>query len=112
MKIELELWHLITLFMAFVGCLGFMLKIAIDYLNRRDNERQIALQTTLSELSKSIKSNDDHLTRLERELLIFKADVAKDYVRREDYVQMTATFMAKVDSLSLKIDTALMREHK
>lgn len=112
MKIELELWHLIVLFMAFVSCGGFMLKIALDSLNRRDDERQKALNTTLASISNSISSNDEHLARVERDLLKFQTEVAKDYVRREDYVQMTATFMAKVDALSLKIDTALMRDNK
>ena len=50
--------------------------------------------------------------RLQVELLKLQADMPLHYVRREDYVQSTATIMAKLDAISLRFENVLLQRGK
>ena len=50
--------------------------------------------------------------RVEREILQLKAELPLNYVRREDYVQSTATIMAKLDAISLRFENVLLQRGK
>ena len=39
MKIEMELWHLITLLLAFFGCVGTFGKVLLEMFDKRQAER-------------------------------------------------------------------------
>jgi len=38
-----------------------------------------------------------------------KAEVARDYVRREDYNQTMATILTRIDALGLRIENILLK---
>lgn len=47
--------------------------------------------------------------RVERELLLLKADLPLNYVRREDYVQAVASILVKLDSAQLRHENLLLK---
>ena len=71
----------------------------------RTNERFDALQ-------RARELEAQGITNLEREFLKFQADLPLHYVRREDYVQSTATIMAKLDAISLRFENVLLQRGK
>lgn len=94
MLIEMQLWHLISLLLSF---LGFVFGVA-KYLVSQIEKRLIAIEG-------GQKKADGEWARVERELLTLKADLPIQYVRREDYVRGQSVIEAKLDAVYVKIDT-------
>ena len=121
MIIELELWQLITLLLAFFGCVGAFTKFMIAQIQGRQAERDRVQDTLISEGIESLREMlTDHLEEektmtaamraFEREFLNFKADLPINYVRREDYVRGQSILESKLDNLALRIQNIQLRE--
>lgn len=52
----------------------------------------------------ALESDAKEWARLERDLLLFKADMPLHYVRREDYVRNQTVIEAKLDALAVKLE--------
>ena len=120
MKIELELWHLILLLLAFFGaCSGagkMLLSQTEKNLDARFTAQELGRASNHDQLSKRLDALDaasraetGQWQRVERELLNLKAELPLHYVRREDYVQAIATIMAKLDAMALRFENILLR---
>jgi hypothetical protein len=93
MPVQLELWHLILLLTMFFGVIGTFGKILLAQFEKRLDER--------------FKGFEDGATKaldVERQLLMLRADLPLQYVRREDYVRNQTVIEAKLDSVALKIE--------
>ncbi len=55
-------------------------------------------------LEDSLLTQEKQWQNSDRELLKFKADMPKEYVRREDWIRFGATIDKKLDGLGKKID--------
>lgn len=113
MKVELELWHLITLLVAFFGCVGAFGKVLLAQFERRLDERFNA-QNAQRQLAE--KHLDERLSRIEheqresdRELADLKAALPTGYVRREDYIRGEAGVIARIDSLAQRLELVFER---
>ncbi|WP_223871516.1 hypothetical protein [Candidatus Dactylopiibacterium carminicum] len=95
---EFELWHLVLLLMAFFGCVGTFGKVLLAQFEARLDERFNGLE-------------DGHTKALEveRQLLIFKAELPLQYVRREDYVRNQTVIEAKLDAVASKIENLQLK---
>lgn len=120
MKIEMELWHLITLLLAFFGCVGTFGKILLGQVEKRLDERFSAQDMAREAGSKSMRETinlhleDERKTAaqmlsLERDFLTWKAEMPLQYVRREDYVRNQTIIEAKLDAVALKIENLQLR---
>lgn len=123
MKIELELWHLILLLLAFFGaCSGagkMLLTQTEKNLDARFTAQELGRTSNHDQLSKRLDSIESanvreasNWQRMERELLILKAELPLYYVRRDDYVQAVAAIMVKLDGMSMKFENILLRGAK
>ncbi len=120
MTVQLELWHLITLLLAFFGCVGAFGKILIGQFEKRLNERfasqdkaretgSKALQDTLNQHLIDERKTAAQMVSLERDFLTWKAELPLQYVRREDYVRNQTIIEAKLDAVALKIENLQLR---
>lgn len=120
MKIEMELWHLITLLLAFFSCVGIFGKVLLDQVEKRMVERaeaqdaarvegQKSLRSTLAEHLEEEKQNAKALQILERDFLNWKAELPVHYVRREDYVRGQSVIEAKLDALYSKLELVQLK---
>lgn len=120
MKIEMELWHLITLLIAFFGCVGAFGKILINQFEKRLSERfkaqeqareigSKALQQTLNQHLIDERNTAAQLVSIERDFLTWKAELPLQYVRREDYVRNQTIIEAKLDAVALKIENLQLK---
>lgn len=50
--------------------------------------------------------------RLERDLLELRAELPKEYVRREDHIRFETVINAKMDSLAAKLDLVMERQQR
>jgi biopolymer transport protein ExbB/TolQ len=47
--------------------------------------------------------------RIEREILLMKADMPIQYVRRDDYIRNQTIIEAKIDGLAMRIENAILK---
>lgn len=107
MTVELELWHLILMLMTTVGAFWALAQMLIRTSQQHLSERFEALTKLLESQSNLIRAQSDDMRRIERDLMGLKADLPRDYVRREDYTQTIATIMTKIDHATLLMQQAV-----
>lgn len=109
MKVDLELWQLITLLLSFLAFVAAGAKLLAQQ-SERNLERQFqAMNKRLDGIDAVAREEASKWQRVERELLNLKAELPLHYVRREDYVQAVATIMAKLDSMALRFENLILK---
>lgn len=120
MTVSLELWQLITLLLAFLGCVAGFGKTLLDQFERRQAERFAAHDLARTEGQKAMRDLfEQHLSEerrnanavqdLERDFLRWQADLPLNYVRREDYVRGQVIIEAKLDAVYNKIEVVQLK---
>ena len=127
MKIEIELWHLLTLLLAFFGCVGAFGKVLLAQVEKRlgerfeaqDEAREIGARSLREALNQQREALSQHIlderktsaqvVSLERDFLTWKAELPVQYVRREDYVRNQTIIEAKLDAVALKIENLQLK---
>ncbi|MFZ2986602.1 hypothetical protein [Ideonella sp.] len=109
MTVQLELWHLITLLLMFLGFCFAAGKLLVSQFERQIDVRFDAQAVRLAEIEKANKDDSSHWQRVERELMGLKAELPISYVRRDDYIRGQSVLEAKLDGLATKIENAQLR---
>ena len=120
MTLQLELWHLITLLIAFMGASAGAGKLLLTQhqthmdtrLNAHDEARKAnheATQARLVLIESAAREESSQWQRVERELMRLQADLPVAYVRRDDYIRGQSVLEAKLDGLATKIENAQLR---
>lgn len=120
MMVTLELWQMITLLLAFFGCVAGFGKVLLAQSEKRLQERFAALEARREEGQTALRDTinrhlDDEreeaalLKSLERDFLNWKAELPIHYVRREDYVRGQSVIEAKLDALYNKLEVVQLK---
>jgi transketolase len=120
MMIELQLWHLISLLISFLGfafgCMKFLLvqfsrqqEKQFAAMESRRREGQAHWDERFTKIETGQREAAHEWSRLERNLLELKADLPVQYVRREDYIRGQSVLEAKLDALYAKLEIILTR---
>lgn len=121
MMIELELWHLISLAISFLGASAAAGKLLLAqtqrHLDARFEAQEDARSAYHEELTRRLnvmesvaREEAGQWQRIERDLLRLQADMPLHYVRREDYIRGQSVIEAKLDALGNKIEVAQLRQ--
>ena len=108
MLYELTLGNLAAVAVAFVTVLIGMVKIIAIQQDRGLETRFNALGQSIQGVNAGMVLEQQTTQRLERELLQFKADLPRDYVRREDFIRAVATIETKIDNMALRMERAVL----
>lgn len=120
MMIQLELWHLVTLLLAFFGCVGAFGKILLRQFEKGQDQRFAAQEKARIEGQDRAQAHWDarfsalekaavEWARVERELLLFKAEIPRIVVMRDDYIRNQTVIEAKLDGLALRLENAQLK---
>lgn len=109
MSVQLELWHLISLLLAFFGCVGGFGKVLLDQIEKREAERHSTLEAQLKSIERATREEAAQWQRVERELLALKAELPLHYVRRDDFVRIQSIIESKLDGLALRIENVQLK---
>ena len=120
MTVSVELWQMITLLLAFFGCIAGFGKVLLDQFEKRQAEHFAAHDLARSEGQKAMRDifdqhlneerrNANALQALERDFLRWQADLPIHYVRREDYVRGQVIIEAKLDALYNKLEVVQLK---
>ena len=115
MTVQLEMWQLITLLLAFFVCVAGFGKVLFSQIDgrlnqrfkdmevsRKDSQEHWALRFDELRLASSAETEQRH--RVERELLVLRAELPREYIRREDQIRFETTIYAKLDALNQRFD--------
>lgn len=108
MTFDLNLANLIALAVAFVTALWGLLKFFAVQHEKALEARFKTLSQSMVNISSSQAREQETTQRLERELLLFKAELPRDYVRREDFIRAVATIETKIDNMALRVERAVL----
>jgi len=120
MQIQVEFWQLITLLIAFMTFIFGAGKLLLSQIDKRLNERFIAMEAARDTASKHWDDKFHGLMEqsrleaqgwdnLERDFLKFQAELPLQYVRREDYVRNQTVIEAKLDAVALRIENLQLK---
>jgi len=134
MTIQLELWQLILLLLAFFGFVAGAGKVLLGQIDKRLDSRfdsmEKARKESFDSMERARSEAQQHWDRrfnelaeqnrievqgwkqLERDFLGWKAELPIQYVRREDYIRGQSVIEAKLDSLASKLELAQIRGSK
>lgn len=104
MTVQIELWQLITLLLAFFGAVGAFGKILLDQIEKRIAARDDARTAEFKHLNETLSREADSWRRVERELLLLQAELPNQYVRRDDWIRFGGSIDSKMDALHQKFD--------
>ncbi len=91
-KVELEIWTLISLLLSFFGFLFAAGRILLTQIEKRFHERFSALEMACYQNVKTA-------SRSEKTFLEFRADLPLKYVRREDHIRVQNIIDTKLDTI-------------
>lgn len=119
MAFTLDLWQVITiigtLVTAFFTLGKYMMSQQLSQIKQGFDLQTEALNAQnkrLERIEAASREEANNWQRVERDILVLKADLPINYVRREDYVQAIATIMAKLDAMSMRFENILLRGQK
>lgn len=114
MKVEMELWHLVLLLLAFFGCVGAFGKVLLAQFEKRLDERFKIQEEVRKEAQKRWDlafSEIEALARKnERDLYELRIHMAENFVSRPDHVRGTSIVEAKVDGLAKRFEDFILRQ--
>ncbi len=113
--VRLEFWQIILLLIAFFGCIGGVGRLLLSQFNEQLDQRFEAQEKLRAEAAKGWEGQFAELRKannveaagvanVERELLKLRAELPREYVRREDHIRFETVITAKLDSLGAKLD--------
>ncbi len=120
MTVQLELWQLITLLIAFFTAVWGFGKVLMTQFNKlldvrfkaQDEARESGSKVLRDKLDVHLQQEmrtAEQLKALERDFLLWKADMPVMYVRREDYVRNQTVIEAKLDAVALRIENIQLK---
>lgn len=123
MTVQLEMRELIMLLLAFAGLIGAFGKLLLAQFEKRLDERFRIQESSraeaasrwdqrFTELQKAQAEEAQHWHRVERDLLSLKAELPREYVRREDHIRFETVINAKLDSINTRLDLMTERQLK
>lgn len=109
--IELPIAQVVVLALAFAGSVATVCKVLFSQFEKRMAERFRAHDDTLKRFLDEQVGAVKKVQDLEREFLTFRGDMPNLYVRREDYIRNQTIIEAKLDVISSRFETVLLKGH-
>lgn len=103
--LELSLWQLISLLLAFFGCVAGFFKLLLARFDEQLAARFASQDAQLAQMREEARQ----WQRVERDLLALRAELPERYVRREDYIRGQSVLEAKLDALALKLENVQIK---
>lgn len=107
MKIELELWHVLSLGIAVLGAFFALAKLMLSSQLSHIAAGFAAQNARLEKIEQASREDANNWQRAERELLLLKAELPLNYVRRDDFVQAIGGISTRIDNFALRVERAI-----
>lgn len=108
MTLDINIGSLLALASGFVGALWILVKVIASQQEKALETRFGGLSLSIANVSSGMQREQETTQRLERELLQFKAELPRDYVRREDFIRAVSIIETKIDNMALRMERAML----
>ena len=102
MVLEVDFWHLVSIAFTLIGCAWTGARVLGAQIEKRLAER-------FAQEERAIGKVEQTAAALEKAFYALKAEIPREYVRREDYIRGQSVVEAKIDALALKIENLVLR---
>lgn len=113
MMLQIEFWQLVGLCFTGLGVFaGVLWKLVTEGLKQAKANQKLSQDQLLLRLDVIDQSNReaaDKANKQERDLMQLKIDLARDYVRREDYIKGQSILEAKLDKVYEKLEVVQLK---
>lgn len=124
LTVTFDVWDLLKaigpLLTAFVVAMFTLGKLLIGQFDKRLNERFTAQDLARKEsqkhwdikftaLENAAAAEATEWRRIEKEILLMKAELPDRYVRRDDYIRNQSVIESKIDGLAMRIENAILK---
>lgn len=109
MAFTLDLWQVISLIITLITGFFILGKMLMSQQLKQIQQGFEAQNKRLERIEEANRDEANNWQRVEREILILKAELPLNYVRREDYAQTTATIMAKLDAMYMRFENIILK---
>ncbi|WP_296271468.1 hypothetical protein [Pseudomonas sp. UBA6323] len=103
MKLEFELWHLITLVITLIAAYAGLVKLLLWQFAREMRERIQASSDASSACLQAIQRDSQKWHDLELKFYQLLADMPVTYVRREDWARGQGVLESKLDAIAVEV---------
>ncbi|MBF9263577.1 hypothetical protein [Paracidovorax cattleyae] len=107
MVFEVTLGNVITIVALVVAALWALFKLVSVQQERRLSDRFDGLGRAMADVAASQQANATATAQLEREFHRAQVELARDYVRREDFVRELGSIGTRIDNFALRMERAL-----
>ncbi|ASI69880.1 hypothetical protein BA022_15785 [Diaphorobacter nitroreducens] len=107
MIFELTMTNVITVAALFIAALWALLKVISHQGEKRISERFDALGKVMADIAKTQDRNASATLELEREFRKHQADMAREYLRRDDFVRHVGIIETRIDNFALRMERSL-----
>lgn len=107
MTIQLELWHVISLIVVLISGFFTVGKLGMSAQLKQIEAGFSAQNARLEKIEQASREDANNWQRAERELLLLKAELPLNYVRRDDFVQAIGGISTRIDNFALRMERAL-----
>lgn len=90
--------------LSMIGTVIAIVTVMGRVIDRWLTERFSSLNERIDQMQKSYQADVSALQRVERDLLMLRAELPERYVRREDHIRSQTVIEAKLDALCARID--------
>ena len=113
MMLQIEFWQLVGLCLTglgvFAGVLWKLVSAGLEQAKTNQKQAQGQLLQRLDVIDQFNRDAADKSNKQERDLMQLKIDLARDYVRREDYILGKAVLEAKLDKVFEKLEVVQLK---
>lgn len=109
MTIELPMWQGIVLMVSFFGAVVGASKVLFAQFETRMIERFKSQDLMLNQHMNQQATFAVKLQEMEKDMLLWRADLPMNYVRREDFIRNQTVIEAKLDAISSRVQNIQLK---
>jgi hypothetical protein len=124
MTISVDVWELLGLLGSLLAAFSVVMftagKLLIGQFDRRlterfaaqDKAREVSQKhwdTKFTALENAAATEAKEWQRIEKDILLMKAELPNQYVRRDDYIRNQSVIESKIDGLAVRIENAILK---
>lgn len=110
--VTFDAWQLMEIGAALVGGFWGMARVLARQVSKSLDDKFKSFDERFVKLDRQLETQAEDSRRIERELLDLKAELPREYVRREDFTRVISTIEVKIDNVRLVIERLFMRQER
>jgi hypothetical protein len=106
---HLNFGEVLTIAFTAIGAIWALMKMIARHQEQALQVQFRSFNEQLREMTDEVKQDRDATQRIERDLFALRAELPRDYVRRDDFVRVIGEVNTKIDNMALRVERAILQ---